>query len=406
MRILLYGINFSPELVGIGKYSGEMAAWFAKQGDEVWVITAPPYYPEWQVQAPYRASRFQSEQLDDKLSVLRCPLWVPAQPSGKTRILHLLSFALSSFLPLLWQAMRHRPDYIVVLEPPLFCAPMAWLAARLCAAKACLHVQDFEVDAAFDLGLLKSARLRRWVLAAERWMMQRFDKVFTISPRMLDKLYQKGLAQQDCGLFPNWVDTAMITPSREPNPFRQAWGIATDKIVLLYAGNIGAKQGLENVVQAAQKLRTDSRFVFVICGKGAFYSQLRELAQKVDNIHWHELQPLEKLNQLLNLADIHLLPQRADAADLVMPSKLTGMLASGKPVIATALPNTQVAEVVCKTGLVTPPGDVDALVTAILRLADDVKLRDSLGREARRYALTHLDKALILREFRQLLQAF
>jgi len=148
VRLLLYGINFSPELVGIGKYSGELASWLAEQGDEVRVITAPPYYPAWRVQAPYSGWHYQREE-GRVSAVLRCPLWVPAKPSGLTHILHLLSFALSSFIPVLWQA-TWRPDIVLVIEPPFFCAPAAWLTARLCGAKACLHVQDFEVDAAFD----------------------------------------------------------------------------------------------------------------------------------------------------------------------------------------------------------------------------------------------------------------
>lgn len=402
MRILLYGINYSPELVGIGKYSGEIAAWLAAQGDEVRVITSPPYYPAWRVQAPYSGARYQRDT--GAVTVLRCPLWVPAKPSGLTRILHLLSFALSSFVPVLWQA-TWRPDVVLVIEPPFFCAPAAWLTARLCGAKACLHVQDFEVDAAFDLGLLKSDWLRKFVLAAESWLMRRFDKVFTISPRMLDKLLQKQVSTQRCGLFPNWVDAETIYPLAGPSHFRARWHITENQIVCLYSGNIGAKQGLENIIEAAKRLQENRRFVFIICGHGAFYTQLRALAKDIKNIQWHELQPVEQLNDLLNLADIHLLPQRANAADLVMPSKLTGMLASGKPVIATALPGTQVAEVVENTGLVVPPDNVEMLLAAIKRLADDSALRRRLGQNARQYALHYLHKEKILSDFRQALNS-
>jgi colanic acid biosynthesis glycosyl transferase WcaI len=122
------------------------------------------------------------------------------------------------------------------------------------------------------------------------------------------------------------------------------------------------------------------------------------------NVQWRSLQPLDKLNELLNLADIHLLPQRADAADLVMPSKLTGMLASGKPIVATALPETQVAEVLKQCGLVVPPGEVDALAEAILLLAGDVALRNSYGDKARTFAENHLGLELILSQFERKLK--
>src|SRR5205823_5637381 len=94
--------------------------------------------------------------------------------------------------------------------------------------------------------------------------------------------------------------------------------------------------------------------VFVICGHGAMYQQLRDRAAGLENIRWLPLQPLERLNDLLNLAEIHLLPQREEAADLVMPSKLTGMLASGRAILTTAHPGTAVAEVVQSSGVVTP----------------------------------------------------
>jgi colanic acid biosynthesis glycosyl transferase WcaI len=403
VRVLIYSINFFPELVGIGKYTGEMATWFAEQGDEVRVITAPPYYPDWQVQAPYHSFWYRNESLAKNLSVLRCPLWVPPKPSGLTRILHLFGFAFGSFFPMLWQVMW-KPDKIIVIEPPFFCAPISWLSARLSGAKACLHVQDFEVDAAFDLGLLKSKWLQRLVLFLESTMMRRFDKVFTISPKMLEKLEQKKIPQKNCDLFPNWVDTQTIYPLENKSLFRKFWKITDKQIVLLYSGNIGAKQGLETIIEVARQLQGESRFIFVICGQGAFYPQLREQAENIKNIQWHELQPLEKLNDLLNLADIHLLPQRADAADLVMPSKLTGMLASGKPIIATALPGTQVADVVIETGLIVPPDNPSALLQAIRELADNPEMRRNLGKKSRNYAIKYLDKDKVLSDFRQKLK--
>ena len=100
MKILFYGINFAPELTGIGKYTGEMAQWFAEQGHEVRVITAPPYYPAWKVSEGYQ-NAYVTEQWNG-VTVYRTPLWVPAQPNGVKRLVHLASFALSS-LPTLFK---------------------------------------------------------------------------------------------------------------------------------------------------------------------------------------------------------------------------------------------------------------------------------------------------------------
>ena len=187
MRILINSINYSPELTGIGKYTGEMAEWLAGQGHEVRVITAPPYYPAWQIAGGYSARWYKREVMAG-VRIFRCPLWVPGKPTGLTRILHLASFAVSSFPLMLWHGLTWRPNIVFVVEPPLFCAPAAWITARIGGARAWLHVQDFEVDAAFDLGILRSGKLRAAVLAVEKWLLHRFDTVSTISERMVDRL--------------------------------------------------------------------------------------------------------------------------------------------------------------------------------------------------------------------------
>ncbi len=404
MKILIHGINYSPELTGIGKYSGEMAEWLAARGHEVRVVTAPPYYPEWRVGAGYSGWKYQQEgrrSTQGGLSVWRCPLWVPARPSGVKRLLHLASFALSS-LPVMLRQVFWKPDVVFVIEPPLMCSPAALLVARMSGARAWLHVQDFEVDAAFDLGILPPGVLRSWVLRIESALMRKFDRVSTISRNMLARLADKGVERERCVLFPNWVATEAIYPLPVPGVMRGELGIEADKIVALYSGNMGEKQGLEVVLDAA-RLLTSSHIQFVLCGDGAARQRLMHAHQDLGNVIWIPLQPLERLNDLLGMADIHLLPQRADAADLVMPSKLTGMLASGRPVVTTAHPDTQVAEVVRECGVVTKPGDADALAQAVLLLAHDELMRAKLGERARAYALAHLERDVVLTGFEQTL---
>lgn len=397
MKILIYGINYAPELAGIGKYSGEMAEWLAGRGSDVRVVTAPPYYPQWRVSEGYSAWRYRRELLKG-VDVWRCPLWVPKRPSGVTRILHLASFAVSSF-PLVLAQFLWRPDVVVVVEPPLFCAPGAIVASRLFGGRAWLHVQDFEVDAAFELGILRSRRMQGAVSAVERWLLRRFDRISTISERMLAGLEGKGVTNGRRVFFPNWVDTDRIYPVAGQNPYRHELRIGPKEVVALYSGNMGQKQGLESLIEAAGILAGRRPVRFVLSGQGAAYERLRREARGLPNVLWMPLQPEERLNELLNLADIHLLPQRADAADLVMPSKLTGIMASGRPVIATAREGTEVWSVVTGRGVTVPPGDPHAFAAAIGELAEDPARREHLGAEARRYAVNDLGKERILAGF-------
>jgi colanic acid biosynthesis glycosyl transferase WcaI len=398
LKILLYGINFAPELTGIGKYTGEMAVWLAARGHDVRVITAPPYYPAWKVWSGYGSYRYARERLGG-VSVFRTPVWVPARPGSLKRLVHLASFAVSG-LPVLALQAFWRPHVVWTVEPALMCAPAAAALAAVSGGRSWLHVQDYEVDAAFDMGLLHGARLRQGVAAFESWLMRRFDRVSTISSRMMDRALAKGVDAARLVSFPNWVDISAIRPLAGLSPYRAELGIAPDAAVALYSGNMGGKQGLEILADAAVLLRDVHELRFVFCGNGAGRADLVQRCADLPNVTFLDLQPLERLGDLLGLADIHLLPQRADAADLVMPSKLTGMLASGRPVVATAHADTELGHVVQEhCGLVTPPEDAIAFAHAIRVLAADPVQRATLGVSARAYAEAYLDRDAVLGRF-------
>ena len=412
LKILIHGLNFSPELTGIGKYTGEMALWLARRGHDVHVITTPPYYPAWRIDPPYRNRRTTEHPLPN-LTIHRCPFYVPARPSGLKRMLHLGSFALSSLLPTLGEA-NWQPDVVFTVEPTFFAAPVALLLATLTHAPAWLHVQDFEINAAFDLNLLPSGGpVHAFALSLERHFTRLFDRVSSISPRMVERAVAKDISPDRAVLFPNWVDLTAIQPAPPDasNPFRRQLGLS-GKIVLLYSGNMGNKQGIEALPALAQALAPDPRVHFIFCGDGAFRPALASLATGLPNVTLLPLQPPERLNDLLNAADIHLLPQKSDVADLVMPSKLTGMLASGRPVLAVALPGTQVAEVVSgrtlagevlhpPCGVVVNRADPQSLATAALSLIEDPTRRATLGAGARLYAEQHLGQDPVLERFEQ-----
>ncbi|TFZ03098.1 colanic acid biosynthesis glycosyltransferase WcaI [Ramlibacter henchirensis] len=399
MRILLYGINFSPELTGIGKYTGELAAWLAAKGHEVRVVTAPPYYPEWKVKQGYSNWLWRTEQ-GASLRVMRCPLWVPKNAGGLKRMLHLASFAITS-LPVVLRQIFWKPQLVWVVEPTLACAPAAALLAAVSGGKSWLHIQDFEIDAAFEMGLLKGDHIRRFALAAERWLMRRFDRVSTISGRMMDRARSKQLKPGQLVYFPNWVDISLIQ-RQVHSSYRAELGIPADAVVALYSGNMGNKQGLEILADAARLLQSEPRLHFVFCGQGTGKQELERRCEGLTNVRFLPLQPLSRLSDLLALADVHLLPQRADAADLVMPSKLGGMLASGRPVVATAAAGTELSQVVAQraeAGLVVPPEQPEAFAQAISALMNDPQERERMGASGRAFAEREIESGPVLGAF-------
>jgi colanic acid biosynthesis glycosyl transferase WcaI len=412
LRILIYGLNYSPELTGIGKYTGEMAAWLAQRGHEVRVVTAPPYYPAWRIREDYRGRWYHVEHVPGEPVVYRTPLYVPDRPTGIKRIVHLISFVLGS-CPVMFRQVYWQPEVVFTVEPTFFCAPLAVFVGKCAGAASWLHVQDFEVDAAFELGLLPAqGPVHDAALRIENFLIYAFDRISGISARMVERAIAKGIPQKRAILFPNWVDVEAIHPlpraSRSTNRVLQELARTHPdicaKTILLYSGNMGTKQGLERLAPLAASFREDPRVHFLFCGDGAFRRRLEEMVRDLPNVTLLPLQPLDRLNELLNVADIHLLPQRASAADLVMPSRLSAMLASGRPVVATAHTGTQVATVVEGRGLVVPPEDSGALHGAVQQLVEVPGLRAQFGIAAREYAESHLGKQTVLEQFERDLQ--
>ena len=401
MKILIYGINFSPELTGIGKYTGEMAYWFADQGHDVRVVTAPPYYPEWQVHKDYCVNWFSTEQ-HHNMRVYRCPLYVPAKVSTLKRLVHLASFSFSSFFPLLAQT-SWKPDLVICVAPSLFCAPGALLLSKLTGATSVLHIQDFEVDAMLGLGMAKAGMAARLASAFERWCLRSFQYVSTISHSMLARAGTKGVKSESLLLFPNWseVERFIAVDPATVQELKNQFEIPADHKVALYSGNIGEKQGLEVVIEAAKAL-AGQKILILIVGNGAGKEKLETLAseQQLTNMRFFPLQPYELLPALLKLADCHLVVQKRGVADAVLPSKLTNILAVGGNAVITAEPETELGKLCLSypgIGVCVEPEHTDALVAGIKKAMQ----LPAENETAKGYASENLAKENILQNFIQ-----
>lgn len=409
MKILVYGINYSPDLIGIAKYTTEMCVYLSKQGHDVRVVTAPPYYPTWRIKRPHKGFVYTRE-LQDGIKVLRCPLYVPSSPRALFRILHHLSFAIFSGPALIAEALRFRPDIVLSVAPSLMGTPAAVVAGKLSGAGTWLHIQDFEVDAAFSMNFLSGNRFRRAALRLESMLLRAVDRVSAISAKMVDILQSKGVPRGRIVEFRNWVDISAVTRMIDADAaevMRRSLLPAGASTIALYAGTMGMKQGLDIVAEAARALagsRPDILFLF--CGSGVMKEQLKQSTEGLPNVKFLDLQPVEVFSRLLTSTDIHLLPQCLEIQDLALPSKLGGMLASGRPIIAMAQEGTQLASELANVSVVIPPADVEALKSALVKLADDPDLRNALGNSGLQLARQRWDRDVVLSQLASKLQEF
>jgi colanic acid biosynthesis glycosyl transferase WcaI len=387
-------MNHAPELTGIGRYTGQLVEALAVEGLRCTVVTTPPHYPQWQVTPPYK-NRYR-QQIDGSTDVIRCPIYIARSVRGISRLLAPLSFALSSAPVVVWKILRHRPDIVVVVEPTLFAAPAALLASRLSGSKTILHVQDLEIDAALEVGHLKrKGVVEKLARTFDQLMLRAFDGVVTISEAMRRGVLAKGVNPEKISVIRNWVDSTAIFPTGDQS-YRRTLGVAADQFLVLYAGSVGAKQGIDLLCEAVASINPASGIVLVIVGEGPVKASLVERYGRQPHIRFFGLQPEDALNALLNAADLHVIPQLAGSSEFALPSKLGGILASGRPILILAHPDQELALFVGDVATVVEPTDAGRVAAALLRLTT----QDTSDRTGRRVALVdELSKANAITRF-------
>lgn len=401
-RILFIGLNYRPEPIGIGPYTSGLAEALVERGHRVRAIVGQPYYPEWKLYDRFKGRWRSSEE--HGVSITRCPHYVPANPTGGRRLVHHMSFASSAYGPARQARREFQPDMVFTVAPSMVAVPVAVRMARRAGVPLWLHVQDFEVGAAFATGLLQSQGVAASAaLRFEERMLHAADIVSTISDPMCRLALDKGVAPERIIEVRNWANHADQAASASGAQLRSQWGLE-GKTVALYSGNIANKQGLEIVIEAARHLADRPDIAFVVSGEGPNRQRLERLAAGMENLQFRDLQPDERVGELLNLADIHLLPQLPGAADLVLPSKLGNMLASGRPVVATVLPGSGIAQELEGSGVIVPAQDGAAFAWAIRQLADDVGLRGQMGQAGRQRAASHWARDAVVDRFEQRMQ--
>jgi colanic acid biosynthesis glycosyl transferase WcaI len=254
----------------------------------------------------------------------------------------------------------------------------------------------------FGLGMVREGKMVDVVKGIEGWLLKRFDAISTISYSMMEIAKEKGVDESKIIYFPNWSDTDFVTPATDGNALKQEWGFsATDKVIL-YAGNIGKKQGLEIVLEAAQAFKEQADIKFVLVGAGAHVNELKALVKTMvlSNVFFKPLQAWERVPEMLALADIHLVVQKKGAADAVLPSKLTNILSAGGHALVTAESHTELGQLKEKHPGIYSCVEPECL-TSFIHGLNELLASDltSHNRVARAYADQYLAKGKILDKF-------
>lgn len=402
MKILFLGINYWPEETGIAVFTTGRCEYLAARGHEAAICTGMPYYPEWRIAERYRRRLFASESRNG-VRILRSWLYVPRQVTSARRILHEGSFIAMATIRALgaW-----KPEIIVAVAPPLGLAIPAIMLSRLWRIPYVFHVTDLQPDAAVDLGMLHEGRLTKALYALEHLAYQKAALVSTLTEAMRDRIVEKGIPAGKVTLFADWSEPALFrTPSNGGGgEFRRRYRLE-GKHLVVHAGNMGVKQGLEVVLEAAQLSREREDIVYLLVGDGAVRPALEDRARELElaNVRFLPLQDREIFHQMLASSDVSLITQQRTVGDIVFPSKTRTLLAAGCPVIASLNHGSEVARVVAeaRAGIVTPAEDAHSLHQAIAALLGDPGRRALMKERGRSYARRHWDHDRILAEMEE-----
>ena len=411
MNLIVLCPHFEPDVAPTGAVMTRIAHELIERGHRLHLITALPWYQRHAIEPGWGGRLVRTERTEwGRISR------VNPFPTDKRNI-PARAVAFGGFTALataVGMASPIRPDAVLAMSPPLTLGPAGAAVARARRIPLVFNIQDVFPDVAIELGLLSGDRAiagARWL---ERTSYRLSDAVTVLSDDLADNVRTKitaGLsharaAQQAAKVrvIPNFVDTEHIRPEPPDNGYRAEYELV-GRSVVMYAGNVGLSQSLDLVILAARAFRdTRPEVMFVINGGGAARPELEQQAGDLPNVRFVDMQPLERLPEVLAAADIHVVPLRAGLARSSVPSKMYSILAAGRPIVASVDEGTEVARTVeqAGAGLAVHPDDPEAFIRALAELLDDPARRARMGEAAREFVVDWASPAAVAASYEQL----
>jgi colanic acid biosynthesis glycosyl transferase WcaI len=393
-KITIIGINYYPEDSAIGLYTTEKAEYLVSKGFDVTVITGFPYYPQWEIREDYKSKNYLVNETINGVKVYRSKQYVPRYPTFIKRIIHLTSFTFGNFINLFNVG---KPDIVISIIPFTTSSLLGWFLKKRYKAKHWVHIQDFEFDAAIDSGLLKGNKklVIRLLQRIEKFVLNKADIVSTISFGMINKLKTK--TDTNTYYLTNWIDVEKFGNNKlETHKY-----LSSNTFKILYSGNIGAKQDWEFFIEVLNHLKNIDNIEVVVVGEGAEKESFLQKIKNYDFVKHYNLVPYNELPSLLSSADLHILFQKTDVIDTVMPSKLLGMMASAKPSIVTGNLKSEVATIFndSQGGYYFDGNSVNDIINNIKKLTENKELCKTLGLNAKTYVNEKFSKKEVLDKF-------
>ncbi|HJR46472.1 MAG TPA: glycosyltransferase family 4 protein [Actinomycetota bacterium] len=402
MRLVVITPHFAPDTAPTGSVMTRVVQELAERGHEIEVLTSLPWYRDHAVEAGYEGRLVRREDVRWGQIVRMHPF--PA-PDKKALVRRALAFAGFSILGAVVGVRGPKVDGVLAVSPPLTLGLTGWAVARARRGSLVFNVQDVYPDVAVELGILKDGPVLSASRRLERLCYSSADAVTVLSEDLQRNVQAKTDDPGKVRVIPNFVDVNAIAPAPRHNDYRREFGLG-DKTVVMYAGNVGLSQSLETVLDAAGALSHDDQILFVINGQGAERERLEHEARGLSNVRFVDMQPAERLPEVLAAADIHLVPLKKGLASSSVPSKTYSILAAGRPLIAGVDAGSEIANLLARSGggIPVPPEDAEMLTKAIRQLVDAPAERERMGADARSFVESWASPAAVALAYEELFE--
>jgi colanic acid biosynthesis glycosyl transferase WcaI len=408
VKIVLLTPHFAPDIAPTGAVVTRVVEELARRGHRLEVLTSLPWYREHRVEADFAGRLLRHEDVPwGRITRIH-----PFPTSDKRNLVRrAASFAGFSALAAILGARgeradkgcRRRADGVLALSPPLTLGLAGIASARARRAPLVFNVQDVFPDVAIELGMLTNPALIALTRRMERLCYDCADAVTVLSDELATNVASKIRRPDKVRVIPNFVDTERITPAERHNAYRVEQGLG-GKFVVMYAGNVGLSQPLDLMLEAAGALSYERDLVFVVNGQGAGRAELERKARDLPNVVFVDMQPEERLPEVLAAADVHLVMLRRGLARASVPSKTYSVLAAARPLIASVDEGSEVARVVesADAGIAIPPEDSEALTKAVARLLAAPEEARGMGRAGRAFVESWASPAAVAEAYETL----
>jgi colanic acid biosynthesis glycosyl transferase WcaI len=386
LDVLVLGMHYAPEVTGNAPYTTGMVRGLAAAGHAVRVVTGFPHYPQWSIPEGYNGMRMTERDCGVSITRVRHP--VPDVPTARRRVLMDLTFAAHAAT-----VRGKQPDVVIAVSPVLLTIAAGLRWRRRGRTALGVVIQDLYSRALFETRMTsaRSAKVAAWL---EGSLLGRADGIAAVHENFTRNLGELGISDERVSVIPNWSHVAPATSDTVETRLRLGW--RPDEIIALHAGNMGAKQGLENVVAAARHAAgQEARVRFVLLGDGGRRRELESIGRDVAPLTFLDPLPAGAFEDALSAADVLLLNEATSVTEMSAPSKLTSYFTAGRPVVAATAPSSAASTEIARSeaGIRVDTGDPAALYDAVVAVGRDPVRAAAMGARGRVYAEEHLSAA-------------